>query len=161
MPDYEIPAVELLTDEQTSQERRIVLRLLEPDRIFGPLAPASLWRLSGEMESLLELHRLIEARGDTCVFATSDRRPLRIAQGWRIGLGQWWTPYELELVADTTLEWRKAPFDDENMVDYCPLCYRGLEEPEPVWLAAARPICSDCHAKFIVTDYLGVRTSSR
>jgi hypothetical protein len=125
-------------------------------RVTPPVAPASLIGLD-DWEQLLELHSLLDITPADATFATSDRRDLPITSELRLGLQSWWMPGMLELVTDLNKSWRELQFDDESMVDFCPLCYRDLEEPDPVWIADKRPICPNCHHKYIVADYLGVR----
>jgi hypothetical protein len=156
MGQYRAPAVQIVSDEKSDDHRLIRLRLLEPDRVTPPIAPASLVR-SDPWESVLELHKLLNLRGQIATFTTSDGRELPTTVEPRLHLQSWWTSEVFELVVDTNRDWRRTSFNDSNMHDYCPLCYRGLEEPEPVWIDDGEPICPECHSKYIVDDYLGVR----
>jgi hypothetical protein len=153
---YEAPAVEIVSDGRSGDNRLIRLRLLQPERVTPPIAPASLVR-SDPWESVLELHKLLNLTGQIATFATTDTRELPTTVEVMLRLQSWWTADAFELVVATNRSWRKGAFNDSTMPDYCPLCYRGLEEPEPVWIDDGGPICPECHSKYIVDDYLGVR----
>jgi len=100
MSPYQPPSVEVLSDERTKEERRIVLRLLESERTWPPpLAPASLVRMGGH-EVLLELHRVAESTAETATFSTSDDRDVPRGSPLKLGLQSWWAAEDLELMTD-------------------------------------------------------------
>jgi hypothetical protein len=153
--EYQAARVEILADDQDGPTRRVVVRLLEPERLHPPLAPASLV-VEGEGSSI-ELHRLLDATEGVCNFATRDTRDLPAGRGSVVGLQPWWTLDVLDLVADTSRRWRAATFDDDLFSDFCPLSWDGFNDGDRIWTDGSRCICPSCHSKFIVGDYLGIR----
>ena len=101
MSPYRPAAVEILAIDQAGNElSTLTLRLLERERVDSPLAPASLVPLTGTWRVILELHRIMNGRGDTWTFATSDQRSPMPEPGSELGLQQWWTADVLEIVTD-------------------------------------------------------------
>lgn len=110
MAQYQAARVEILADDQDGPTRSVVVRLLEPERLDPPLAPASL--IAEGPGSSFELHRLLDTTEGVCTFATRDTRDLPAGRGSVVGLQPWWTLDVLDLVAATTRRWRAATFDD-------------------------------------------------
>lgn len=130
MSEYRPPAVEILAIEQVGKGvNRLTLRLLEPELVAPPLAPASLVPLTGDWRVILELHRIMDGSDDTWTFATSDQRTPP-EPGSELGLQQWWIPDAFEIVADTSRRWTEAMFDD-TAPDFCLSAIRVLTSGTP------------------------------
>src|SRR6266508_6789683 len=78
-----------MINQDGSGMNSVTLRLLEPERVTPPLAPASLVPLTGDWTVILELHRIIDGSGDAWTFATSDQRTPMPEPGSELGLQQW------------------------------------------------------------------------
>jgi len=170
---YRAAAVEVRSVERAGAFFRLRLRLLEPERIRGPLAPATLVPLEGAWRAILEIHRASVRDEDDVTVESGPIDSCPLVPDQHVGYQRWWTSDQLELASDVSRVWAAAEFDPKmnGVNDHCRLgwesLYPGYDAPgttelrhKPAFRSDDHWLCPTCYQKFILDDYLGIRGRS-
>ncbi len=95
-----------------------------------PFYPAGLYDQANPAIEVLQLHKLVNAKGDVLAFESFDIQSGLPSVGKRFVFRCWWTSDALDLVLNTDLVWRQEKYPDDQGHWYCPLTYETIGSDE-------------------------------
>jgi hypothetical protein len=121
------------------------------------MAPATLWEGEGDASSfVMELHRLVFAGDESAVFESYRAPDVDLTRSGRFGLISWWTPEQLAVAEDTSLEWTEKLYDGKDH-DHCLLTWKTIMPGDRAYVSDAGWIGVQEYERLIRDDRLRLR----
>ncbi|HMJ00746.1 MAG TPA: hypothetical protein VK488_12990 [Gaiellaceae bacterium] len=134
-------------------------RLLASEAVSEPLAPAGLYAGPDAPDEVWQLHKLVEREADgSLVFETYGSGPPPQA-GERFVFRPWWTPGQLAIAADRTLDWRREQYAKGDH-EHCLLTWETILPGATAYHSTAGWLATAAYERFIRDDLLRLREPS-
>ena len=112
MVKYQPPVAYIVESVKVGEIIRTTIKLNEIPS--SPIAPALIYSKNDPPEILLELHRLIDRKGDYLVFATYDVNISPLISENSYDFYAQWSSDQLELAQDDNRKWQKEIFVNKD-----------------------------------------------
>ncbi len=161
---YSPPIAEVLSSEKEGAVLRTAVRL---DWIPSPpLAPATL--LSSHDGSSFFVHRTVARQGNEFTFETYDAEAKPLIRGSAYLLQSWWGSSQLALAQDSSREWQRQEFEQEDAVEFRTRdgrrWFRRLQDGDQVtdgvWVTGRRPLAAPGGKPYADDDFVSIELVS-
>ena len=128
------------------------------------LYPAGLYDQANPAIEVLQLHKLVNAKGDILTFESYCVESSPASVGERFVFRCWWTSDALDLVLNTDLVWSQEKYPDDQGHWYCPLTYETIGSDEGQaegYRSGDTWVTVEAYEKFIRDDVLRIRGGRR